>query len=126
MRVDESTVLKETEITAISDDRRSRRRYPMELPMQYKVMRDRLVSGSGTGKVLNMSSKGIAFESSQTLEPGAFVELSVKWPVLLNRCCPLKLVASGRVVRSDAHAAVVNMERYEFRTMGSGQLANAG
>ncbi len=110
--------------TGIAADRRSRRRYPMDLPLQYKLLRNQVVFASGTGRVLNISSKGLVFESNAHFEPGMFLELSVRWPVLLNRSCPLKLVASGRVTRCDGHSAAIDLERYEFRTAGSGHLAD--
>ena len=44
------------------------------------------------------------------------VEISVNWPARLDGTCPLKLVATGRMVRADADKAAVRIERYEFRT----------
>jgi hypothetical protein len=50
----------------------------------------------------------------------------VSWPVLLNQSCPLKLVASGRVVRSDQNCTAIRMDRYEFRTQGTRVVQAAG
>ena len=100
----------------ISGDRRSKRRYPIELPVQYKIMKNYLVTGTGTGTSLNLSSAGIAFSTSTPLRIGSYLELSISWPVLLNQSCPLKLVASGRVVRSDQNRTAISLDRYEFRT----------
>ena len=120
--------LKETAVTEISQDRRYKRRYDIELPVQYKVMNNYLVVGTGSGRSLNLSSNGIAFTGSQPLKVGSYLELSVSWPVLLNQNCPLKLVASGRVVRSDHQCTAISMDRYEFRTQGakSAQTASVG
>ena len=43
-------------------------------------------------------------------------------PALLNDTCPLKLVALGRVIRSNFEEAVIEIERYEFRTQGAAGL----
>src|SRR5579872_1672076 len=95
------TALKESLVTEISQDRRYKRRYALDLPVQYKIMKNCRVIGVGNGHSLNLSSSGIAFTGSEPLKVGSYVELSVSWPVLLNQSCPLKLVATGRVVRSE-------------------------
>src|SRR5689334_14869062 len=100
MRLDSNTRLTENTPIEISDDRRTRRRYDLDLAVHFKVMKNYLVTHTGTGRTLNMSSKGIAIQTIDVLKPGAYVEISVAWPVLLNQSCPMKLVVSGRVVRS--------------------------
>ena len=110
---------KEISVTEISEDRRSKRRYPLELPVQFKIMKNYLVTGTGTGNSLDLSSGGIAFSTSTPLKIGSYLELSISWPVLLNQSCPLKLVASGRVVRSDQRCTAISLDRYEFRTTGA-------
>lgn len=107
------------EVTGISQDRRCKRRYPIELPVQYKVMKNYLVMGTGSGSSLDMSSGGISFTASAPLKVGSYLELSISWPVLLNQSCPLKLVASGRVVRSNENRTAISLDRYEFRTSGA-------
>jgi PilZ domain-containing protein len=114
-----SATLQEKTVTEISDDRRSKRRYPLELPVQYKIVKNYLVMGTGTGTSLDLSSGGIAFSTSTPLKIGSYLELSISWPVLLNQSCPLKLVASGRVVRSDQYRTAISLDRYEFRTTGA-------
>ena len=56
---------------------------------------------------------------------GRLVEVAVDWPVRLDGDCPLRFVAVGRVVRSEATKAAVQIDRYEFRTRGSGGVAAA-
>src|SRR5207249_2031916 len=86
-----SNSLMDQTVTGISEDRRSKRRYPIELPVQYKVMKNYLVMGTGSGNSLDLSSGGIAFTSTAPLKIGSYLELSVSWPVMLNQSCPLKL-----------------------------------
>jgi hypothetical protein len=69
-----------------------------------------------------MSSTGILFTTEQTLIPGRMVEIAINWPAHLNDNTPLKLVARGRVVRSDVTRAAVEIQRYEFRTQGRSGL----
>jgi hypothetical protein len=76
---------------------------------------------SGTGKTLNIGSSGVLFTTEEKLPLGQSVELSVNWPAMLDGTCPLKFVAVGRVVRSEAQMAAVRIERYEFRTRKSGE-----
>ena len=114
-----SATLSEAPITEISQDRRSKRRYPINLPVHYKIMKNYLVTGTGSGNSIDLSSGGIAFSCPEPLKIGSYLELSVSWPVLLNQSCPLKLVASGRVVRSDHRSTAMSLERYEFRTQGA-------
>jgi len=76
---------------------------------------------SGTGKTLNIGSGGVLFTTEEQLPLGRSVELSVNWPARLDGTCPLKFVAIGRVIRSEAEIAAVRIERYEFRTRASGE-----
>lgn len=106
-------------ITEIGQDRRHRRRYLLDLQLQFRVMDGYRVYNMGTGKTLNMSSSGVAFHGDQVLPPGTYIEISVNWPILLNRSCPLKLVLTGKVVRSNKRETAIKMDRYEFRTQSS-------
>jgi len=75
---------------------------------------------SGKGVTVNMSSSGICFTTTERLPLGRTVEVSVNWPARLGGTCLLKFVAVGRVVRSEPACAALRIERYEFRTRGSG------
>ena len=75
------------------------------------------------GKTLNIGSGGVLFTTEEKLPLGRQVEISINWPARLDGTCPLKFVASGRVVRSEQSRAAVRIERYEFRTRASGELA---
>jgi hypothetical protein len=104
-------------------DRRETSRFPVKEDVRYRVLQSKSVQISGAGKTVDMSSGGILFTTSEYLQPGRMVEISVNWPVRLDGTCPLQLVATGRVVRSDADTAAVRIERYEFRTRASSVLA---
>lgn len=75
------------------------------------------------GKTLNIGSGGVLFTTEEKLPLGRQVEISINWPARLDGTCPLKFVASGRVVRSEQSRAAVRIERYEFRTRASSELS---
>jgi len=100
-------------------DRRSSDRFPIEREVRYKMLDGKTVLQSGAGKTVDMSSSGVLFTTDQPLAAGNRLELSVNWPAQLDNTCPLKLVALGRVVRTDSGKAAIAIEKYEFRTQGS-------
>jgi len=114
--------MQEETVTRISGDRRSRRRYPLDLQVIYKVVKNSRVCQAGAGKTFDLSGTGIAFHADDSLPPGSSVELSIAWPVLLNKTCPLQLVVTGKVVRSQRTLTAIRVQRYEFRTKGHAPL----
>ena len=100
-------------------ERRSSGRFPLQEELRYRVINSRVDKAYGVGRTLDMSSSGIFFSTQSRLQAGRTVEVSVNWPARLDGSCPLKLVATGRVVRSEALRAAVKIERYEFRTRRS-------
>jgi hypothetical protein len=111
-------VIKEEVVTELSENRRSKQRFAIDLPLTYKFVKNYLVTSTGTGQTLDISSSGIAFTTNETINIGTHLELSISWPVGLNANCRLKLVIEGRVVRSDGGSAALRMDRHEFRTQG--------
>jgi hypothetical protein len=106
-------------------DRRETSRFPVREDIKYTVVHSRALKTSGSGKTLNFGSGGLLFTTEERLPVGRTVELSVTWPALLGGKCPLQFVATGRVVRSESNRAAVKIERYEFRTRGTGPAAAA-
>ena len=105
------------------NERRSCDRFPIERDVRYKVFgTHKNVMQIGLGKSLNMSSSGVLFTTESILREGLRVELAVSWPVLLDNMLPLKLVASGRLVRSQGTQAAMSIDKYEFKTRGSNGL----
>src|SRR6266576_3913322 len=105
------------------NERRSCDRFPIERDVRYKVFgTHKNVMQIGLGKSLNMSSSGVLFTTESILREGQRIELAVSWPVLLNDMPPLKLIASGILVRSESTQAAMSIEKYEFRTRGSNGL----
>ncbi len=105
-----------TSTTRIENDRRHSDRFPIEREVRYKVLSKRSGEEAGEGKTLNMSSAGVLFTADHQLVPGKRMELSITWPAQLNNKCALRLVARGRVVRSQNGMAALEIQQYEFRT----------
>ena len=110
----------EREQSVACDERRSCNRFPIEREVRYKIFGGhKNVIQKGLGKSLNISSSGVLFTTESKLPAGQRIELVVSWPVLLNNVLPLKLVAMGRLVRSQGTQAAMCIDKYEFKTRGS-------
>ena len=98
-------------------ERRSSVRFPIEQEVRYKVYNRNTIE-VGSGRTVNMSSNGVLFTTERALSLGERLEVAVNWPAQLDHKCALKLVTTGRVVRSESGLAAIAIERYEFRTQG--------
>jgi len=97
-------------------ERRSHRRFELELELRCKLMDSRKVF---LGKTCDLCSGGVRFQVDCHIPVGTNVELSILWPVLLGNVCLLRLVMRGPVVRSGAEGIAVQRISYEFRTAGA-------
>jgi hypothetical protein len=104
------------ELMKKATERRNKQRFAMQREMRYKTAEDGVVVAMGNGQTLNIGSGGVAFMTDGPLQLGAFVELSISWPVLLDETCPMRLIIFGRVLRSSGKRAVCSVDKYEFRT----------
>jgi hypothetical protein len=98
-------------------DRRSAVRFPIAQDVRYRIFR-RSATEVGFGKTINISSNGILFTGEREFACGERLEVAVNWPAQLDNKCPMKLVTTGRVVRSEGQNAAIAIDRYEFRTQG--------
>ena len=99
-------------------ERRSRRRYAIELGILYRVAARHRTPLVGRGSTLNLSSRGILFRADGSFQRGAMIQLALAWPFSLDET-PLQLIVRGRVVRNDAQGTAVEIHRHEFRTCKS-------
>ncbi|HYM05918.1 MAG TPA: PilZ domain-containing protein [Terriglobales bacterium] len=101
-------------------DQRANPRYPINLELQYKMLTSGRVGRLGSGRTLNISSRGVLFEVDDFCPASGEIEVKMNWPFLLNGCCHLRLVMRGRVVRYDANAksVAIKSEHHEFHTAG--------
>ncbi len=103
----------------IEVERRRTQRFAIRRAVRIRFYGRRADSEPAAGETINISSTGILFTTNRELTPGRRVELSISWPAQLDDSCPLKLVASGRVVRTAPGCAAMEISQYEFRTAGS-------
>ena len=103
-------------------DRRHAIRFPIRCDIQYRVLGSKAGEQVGTGQTINLSSAGVLFTAAHVLPVKSRVQLSIEWPVRLDRECPLKMVVLGKVVRSEEGCAAVNIKHYELRTRASSDL----
>ena len=96
-------------------ERRLDRRYPISIELAFKVRRGGRVVQSGTGRTLDVSSRGVLFESESELPPAGRIDLTLAWPVLLNEEVGLNLCVTGHPVRVEGNRAAITFTRYVFR-----------
>jgi hypothetical protein len=104
-------------LTDVNPDRRIRLRFPLDAELRYQVSWQGKMSG--TGHVVNISSKALAFRTEGLLQPGMRLRASVAWPAKLNEC-KLRLAFEGVVLRARDGLVVATVERPQFRTSREG------
>jgi hypothetical protein len=97
-------------------DRRRKSRFKIRRELRYKLLQEGRVVEAGAGVTVDIGSGGVAFRSNRAFSAGEYVELSISWPVLLEKVCPMQLSVLGKVLRSEGQRAVCSVDRYEFRT----------
>jgi len=95
-------------------DRRTRSRFPLRLAVSYRRIGSPVKWVSGES--LNISSTGLLFTATETVQPGQGIEAFIAWPVCLDSRVALKLVIKGCIVRNIGDQSAVCFERYEFKT----------
>ena len=100
-------------------------KFPIHQEVSYKSRRRSGIPEVATGTTIYMSSHEIRFTTERSVPLGQKLEVTVNWPVMLDRTCHMKLVISGHVTKSDLDAAAVRIERYEFRTKAAAPLCSA-
>ncbi|MFB3828544.1 MAG: PilZ domain-containing protein [Bryobacteraceae bacterium] len=98
----------------IQGDRRTDRRYDMQLKLHYRLMKGSRVLHEGTGITRNMSRGGIQFEADRSLQSGSLVELSIEWPIPLRGRTPIRLHVMGYVTRSCRKVVALHSTWHEF------------
>lgn len=105
-----------TATKTVEIERRTKARFPVRRELRYKVLEDNTTVAAGFGETVDVSSSGVAFTVDQRLNQGAFIELSISWPVLLDASCAMRLIVFGRVQRSSEAKTACTVDKYEFRT----------
>jgi len=96
----------------VDGDRRSRVRFPVNMPLRFCTLgkgRD-----SGVGRVLNMSSAEALVSCTHELQLGRKVQLTIQWPAPQGGRIPVRLIVIGKVVRLEVSAFAVAFSRHRF------------
>src|SRR5262245_34718459 len=104
------------EANTTGTERRAKYRFEMQRELRYKMTGEGIAPAAGNGRTINICSEGVAFAGDHRMHAGAFLELSISWPVLLDDSCPMRLIVFGRVLRASGNKAVCSIDKYEFRT----------
>jgi hypothetical protein len=70
---------------------------------------------TGEGRVIDMSSSGVAFTSESLLRRNTRVALHIQWPDKLEGEVPVELFAGGKVVRVEDTRAALRFDQLAFR-----------
>jgi hypothetical protein len=102
-------------------ERRSARRYPIEIAVVYRLVFKGKILQRGFGLTRNVSSGGLLMESSTTLSLGTEVEVFLAWPARLGGEVNLNLWIQGRAVRAGENCTAIMIQRSDFRTRASAE-----
>lgn len=98
-------------------ERRHSGRYSIEQELRFRsIQRRGVMSLTGHGQTVNISSTGVLFAAKCDLAIGTHLELIINWPAKLNDKCSLSLVARGKVVRRQQGQMALEFQQHEFRT----------
>ncbi|MBV9770241.1 MAG: PilZ domain-containing protein [Bryobacterales bacterium] len=96
-------------------ERRSKARFAVQLGVRYRTLAT-APALAGVGQTVNISSRGLLIACDSGLYPGASLELTVDWPLLLHGTTALQLIVYCHVTRCQSNEFAVKLERYQFRT----------
>jgi hypothetical protein len=106
------------------EDRRSTRRYRLDLAFQYEIGPASQPKRIGHGRLIDISSGGVLFHADCAPAPGVKVNLKIAWPAKLNGAVPLTLHIKGHTVRTHgADRTALRILKAEFRTASQGYAA---
>jgi len=98
----------------ITQERRERKRYPLELEVRFTVRPRGQPETAGRGRSLDISSSGLGLRSTTKMTSGDYVFVTVAWPISSAEGLPLQLAISGRVVWSDRSTAGLSFTWHRF------------
>jgi PilZ domain-containing protein len=110
----EQTV-KEVRTVTTASDRRTNRRFPIHLPIHFRVSLKGASSRWGGGMTCDVSSSGVSFRCRRTLPVGSHIEMVIDWPAKYDNAYPIDLQGTGFIVRADGNKAAVRMTARHFR-----------
>jgi hypothetical protein len=102
-------------------ERRSYRRYPVTVDLEYSVVSLESHLQVGHGSTVNLSNSGVLFEAEATVAVNTTVELSLSWPQRSDAPVQFQLHAIGKTVRTKDRQVAVKFDQSTFRTTSARQ-----
>jgi hypothetical protein len=93
-------------------ERRSRRRFRIEMPLA--IQRLDLRCREITGETVNISSRGILFLASAAIPTGARIRILLTWPIPSDR--QVELVLWATAVRCEENLIAARIWAYQFQS----------
>ena len=106
-------------------DRRKCERYPLTVPIRYRVAQRHAPPLTGGGTTFDMSPAGVSFLCRDTLPVGSHIEMMAQWPVRRAGRRPLELRMTGFVVRSNESGAAVRVTSHRLCDDEAAEMAYA-
>ncbi len=104
-------------------DRRLHFRFPVVLEVGYHIWANQTRGERLSGRTVNMSSKGILFQTAYPVTRGSRIELEVEWPAVRQRGLDVCLNVRGRAVRIRDGCIAVRIDHAEFMRREAGSAA---
>jgi c-di-GMP-binding flagellar brake protein YcgR len=102
---------------AIPVERRSQRRYSLEIPLRYRAANSPLKTLWKHGRALDMSAGGILIHLPEPVAIGAKLELAMDWTGLYHGRQAMRLFLVASVTRHDERGAALRVLSHRFREM---------
>jgi len=99
-------------------ERRSGRRYSLAFELRWKLFYRKRLRDMGTGTTVDLSSRGILFESDHKPPANGFMELAICWPARPYDLSSIHLLVIGRVVRVSGTRVALRIRHHGFSTAG--------
>lgn len=100
----------------MNHDRRSHRRYPVSVDLEYSLSSPEGHLRVGRGRTINLSSGGVLFEAEATVPVNTTVEMSISWPLRSEHQVQFGLHVTGKTVRAKDRQVAVKFDHCIFRT----------
>jgi hypothetical protein len=113
MRPSDSVSESSASTSAIAEERRSQRRYPVALELACKLVGAEEIF---PGKTADLTNSGVRFHADRAFPISATLELRIQWPTVAAEPLAVELVVEGRVVRSNVRETAVQTICYRFGT----------
>jgi len=94
-------------------ERRAHARYPVKLALRFLIRTKKVLSISGEGTTLNISSTGMLFRCSEHLTSGDTVTAALEWPPTADGK-PMILLVHGHVVWIKGGQVGLRVSHYGF------------